>query len=132
MNRAKSLLIGIAIVFALSALSTVAVAQVTTSDLTGRVLDSQGRAVPGANVTATNKGTGQTRTAITNDDGDYTITQLTPGKYDISVEAKGFSKALLQDAELNIGAKVTQNFDLKPGEVTATVQVTTTGTLVET
>ena len=107
-------------------------AQVTTGDITGRVTDTQGRVVPGATVTATHKGTGAARTATTNDAGDYTITQLPPGKYDLSVEAKNFSKALAQDFELNVGAKATQNFELKPGEVTATVQVTAGGLAVET
>ena len=107
-------------------------AQVTTGDITGRVTDTQGRVVPGATVTATHKGTGATRTATSDDAGDYTITQLPPGKYDLSVEAKNFSKALAQDFELNVGAKATQNFELKPGEVTATVQVTAGGLAVET
>src|ERR1044072_8817458 len=98
--------------------------QVSTADITGRVTDQQGNVVPGAIVTAANKGTGATRTATTNDAGDYTITQLPPGKYDLSVEAKSFSRALAPDFELNVGAKVTKNFELQPGEITATVQVT--------
>src|SRR6266849_4108840 len=104
-------------------LSSPAFAQVTTGSVTGRVTDTQARVVTGATVTATNKGTGAARTATTNDSGDYTITQLPPGKYDVTVEAPNFSKALAQDFELNVGAKVTQNFELKPGEVTATVQI---------
>ncbi len=107
-------------------------AQETRGDITGRVVDEQGRVVPGATVTATNKGTGAARTATTNDAGEYTITQLPAGKYDLTVEAKNFSRSLAQDFELNVGAKVTQNFELKPGEVTATVQVTSEGTLVDT
>src|SRR5438128_4098538 len=75
-------------------------AQVNTGDITGRVTDTQGRVVAGATVTATNKGTGATRTATTNDSGDYTLTQLVPGKYDLSVEAKNFSKALAENFEL--------------------------------
>lgn len=113
-----------AIVFAGCILfATSARAQVTTGTITGRVTDTQSRVVSGATVTATNKGTGQARTAVTNGEGDYVIAELTPGKYDVTVEAKGFSKALLQDFELNVGAKVTQNFELKPGEVSATVNV---------
>ncbi len=104
-------------------LSSPAFAQVTTGSVTGRVTDTQARVVTGATVTATNKGTGAARTATTNDAGDYVIAELPPGKYDVAVEAKGFSKALLSDFELNVGAKVTQNFELKPGEVSATVQV---------
>src|SRR5260370_2204621 len=104
-------------------LSSPAFAQVTTGSFIGRVTDTQARVVTGATVTATNKGTGAARTATTNDAGDYVIAELPPGKYDVAVEAKGFSKALLSDFELNVGAKVTQNFELKPGEVSATVQV---------
>ena len=57
---------------------------------------------------------------------------MPPGKYDITVESQNFSKALAKDFELNVGAKVTQNFELKPGAVTATVQVTSEGNLVDT
>ena len=109
-----------------------AYAQVSTADITGRVTDEQGRVVQGATVTATNKGTGAARTVTTDDAGEYTITQLPPGKYDLSVEAKNFSKALAQDFELNVGAKVTRNFELKPGEVTATVNVSAEGLTVTT
>src|SRR5205809_6888054 len=90
-------------------------AQVITGDITGRVTDAEGRVVPGATVTAVNKGTLSTRTTTTNDAGEYTINQLPAGKYDLSVEAKSFSKAVAQDFELNVGARVTKNFELKPG-----------------
>jgi len=105
---------------------------VSTADITGRVTDQQDRVVPGATVTATNKGTRVARTAMTNDAGDYTITQLPPGKYDLSVEAQSFSKALAQDVELNVGAKITRNFQLQPGEITATVSVSAEAAAVNT
>src|SRR5712692_6487359 len=133
MKRAKIFKTGIAIVFALSIVFVApCIAQVTTGDITGRVTDPQGRVVAGATVTVTNKGTGASRTATTNDSGDYTVAELPPGKYDVTVEAKSFSKALLSDFELNVGAKVTQNFELKPGEVTATVQVSADTVPIET
>src|SRR5262249_47865312 len=105
---------------------------VNTADITGRVTDSQGNVVPGATVTATNKGTRVARTATTDQAGEYTITQLPPGKYDLSVEAKNFSKAVAENFELNLGAKVSQNFELKPGEISATVQITAAGVAVDT
>src|SRR5260370_2358282 len=104
-------------------LSSPAFAQVTTGSFIGRVTDTQARVVTGATVTATNKGTGAARTATTNVAGVYVIGELPRGKYDGAVKAKGFSKGLLSDFELNVGAEVTQNFELKPGEVSATVQV---------
>ncbi len=133
MKQAKIFMTGIAIMFALSILFvSPCLAQVTTGDITGRITDAQGKVVGGATVTATNKSTGAARSAITNDSGDYTVTQLPPGRYEISAEAKGFSKAVVQDFELNIGATVTQNFEMKPGDVTATVNVTSDSMPVET
>ena len=107
-------------------------AQVTTGSITGRVSDAQGNVVPNAAVTARNKATGRSRTATTSDVGEYTLTDLPAGTYEVTVEAKGFSKALLGELEVNVGATVTQNFDLKPGEISETVQVTSEGALVQT
>ncbi len=75
----------LAIFLALSfSLTVAALAQVTTADITGRVLDPNGAAVPNASVSVRNTGTSQTRTAQTNEEGDYTITQLPPGTYEVS------------------------------------------------
>ena len=107
-------------------------AQVTTADITGRVLDQQGAAVPNATITARNTATGQTRTTTTGDEGNYTLTQLPPGNYEVQAEAQNFSKALVKDLELNIGAKQTINFDLTPGQITEIIDVSSSATLVET
>ena len=109
-----------------------AFAQSTTGDISGRVVDSQGRMVSNATVTATNKGTGQSRSATTDDSGDFTINDLPPGPYEVSVEAAGFSKILVRDYELNVGANRTLNIEMKPGEVTAIVEVTADSLAIET
>jgi len=109
-----------------------ATAQVTTGNITGRVADAQGNVVPNASVTARNKATDRSRTTTTNEAGEYTLTDLSAGTYEVTVEAKGFSKALLGELELNVGATLTQNFDLRPGEISETVQVTSEAALVQT
>ncbi|MGI8408551.1 MAG: TonB-dependent receptor, partial [Pyrinomonadaceae bacterium] len=117
----------------LTALSVVyVVAQATTASVTGRVVDGQGNIVPGAKVTATDKGTGQSRSVITNGDGEFTIVELSPGRYSMAVEALSFSKALLEDVELNVGTRRTLNFDLAPGSLSETITVTADVPLVET
>ena len=133
MDHSKSLSIRIAAILFFSIFCVIPVlSQVTTGDINGRVTDQQGKVVSGATVTATRQGTATFRTATTDDSGDYTLTNLPPGKYDITAEAASFSKALAKDFELNVGASVTQNFELKPGPVTATVEVTSEGNPIET
>lgn len=107
-------------------------AQVTTGTVTGAVRDAQGAVVPGAKVTATNRGTGAERSAVTNEEGEYTITQLAPGRYNIAAEAATFSRTLIEDVEVNVGARSTFNIDLKTGNVSETVTVTGDVPLVET
>jgi hypothetical protein len=109
-----------------------AAAQIATGDITGRVVDASGAVVPGATVTARSTGTGLTRAATTTSDGDYTITQLPPGIYEITVEARGFSKVLLKDVQVLVGARETRNVELKAGAVTETVTVTTDAAAIET
>jgi hypothetical protein len=109
-----------------------AAAQTTTASITGRVVDALGNVIPNARVTATDKGTGQTRSVVTDGDGEYSLTELTAGRYSVTVEAPSFSRALLEEIELNVGTRQTVNFDLKPGNVTETVEVTTDGNFIET
>src|SRR5260370_35317527 len=63
-----------------------------TATLKGTVIDPQGAVLVGAAVTATNAGTGISRTGKTASDGRYQIAALPPGLYQITFEAKGFTK----------------------------------------
>ena len=130
----RNLLHRLALLFlaAIFLLTGTALAQVTTADITGHVLDQNGASVPNASVTVRNTGSGQTRTVQTDDDGNYTITQLSPGRYEITAEAANFSKAQVKDLEVNIGSKLTLNFDLKPGQITEVVDISADAVLVET
>ena len=107
-------------------------AQVTTADITGRVLDQNGAAVANATVTARHTGTGQERSAQSGEQGNYTIAELPPGNYDITAEAPNFSKAVLKGREVNVGTTVTVNFDLKAGQITEVVNITADALHIET
>jgi hypothetical protein len=109
-----------------------AVAQTSTASITGRVVDSLGNSVTNATVTVTDRGTGQTRTTTTNEDGAFTITTLSPGRYNVTVEAQNFSKSLAENLELNVGTTQTVNIELKPGSVSETVTVSVGENLIET
>ena len=133
MSHLKRLLLGFGSAgLASLLLAAPVVAQVTTADITGRVLDQNGAAVASATITARNIGTGQERTVQSDQNGNYTLSELPPGTYDISVEAPNFSKAVVKARELNVGTTATLNFDLKPGQITEIVNVTADAMTIET
>ena len=104
-------------------------AQVTASGaLGGTVVDKNGALIKGATVTVTNKATGQTRTATTEDNGEYKIDLLVPGRYDIKAMASGFGDATSENVEVLVGQTNTLNFTMNPGTVTGTVNVTASET----
>ena len=71
-----------------------AFAQQTTGTVTGRVLDQQGAAVPGATVTAKNPLTGFTRTETSDAEGVYRLAALPVGIYEVNAELQGFINRL--------------------------------------
>src|SRR5215471_13728 len=108
------------------------VGQVTaTSTLQGTVVDKSQAVLRGADVTITNKATGATRSAKTNELGEYKFDLLPVGLYNIKVSNTGFSAAQAKDVEVLVGATTTQNFSLNPGAVSETVEVTATAPLVD-
>src|SRR5512146_1835779 len=76
--------------------------QKTTGLITGVVTDPTGAVVANATVTVTNIGTGQTRTASTDTSGTYTVPDLTPGKYQVSVKTTSFKEALARDVDVHV------------------------------
>ena len=78
--------------------------QAETGQLTGTVADSSGAVVPGATVTIKSVNTGTTRTVQTSQGGSYSITNLQPDTYEVSVEGKGFQK-LTSRVVINVGSR---------------------------
>jgi hypothetical protein len=104
-------------VFLLLSLSIVSVlAQTETGQITVKATDEKGAVVSGAAVTVKKTDTGQARTAITNEEGTATLTNLSPGRWVISVEGKGFSP-FTQEADVTVGAKLTIEAPLTVGQV---------------
>ena len=133
MSHVTRLLLGLGSAVLVSLLLAASVAaQVTTADIVGRVLDQNGAAVASATITARNTGTGQERTAQSDQQGNYTLSELPPGTYDITAEAPNFSKTVVKGREVNVGTTATLNFDLKPGQITEIVNITADALQLET
>jgi len=107
--------------------------QSNAADLRGFVRDQQGAVVTSATVTARNPATSTTRTATTNDEGFYQITNLPPGDYEIAVEAANFSRAVIPSVTLTVGQQADLDIPLQVGAIGETITVTgATTELVET
>lgn len=102
-----------------------------TASLQGTVTDKTQAVIKSAEVTLTNKATGETRAAKTNDAGDYRFEAVSAGVYTITAKAPGFSSAQAKDVQVLIGRTATQNFTLNPGAVSETVEVTAAAPLVD-
>jgi len=122
-----------AVVMGLAALGTApAHAQVNSVDLSGQVLDPQGAAVPGATVTVKNIATSATRTAQSDSAGTYRFVGLPPGKYELSVEAKGFARLVARELILTVGEAAAFDAHLKIQAGAEVVTVTESTELIET
>jgi hypothetical protein len=98
-------------------------AQIGNAGLGGTVTDQSGAAVVGATVTLTNKASG-TETSFTSDErGEYTFRNLTPGTYDLRASKNGFQNFLKKDIVVTINSSVRADAVLKVGAQTETVQV---------
>src|SRR5512135_1212197 len=75
-------------------------AQETTGQITGRVVDAQGLAVPGVSVTVT--GTQGAKTTTTGGDGRFTSPFLTPGTYSVRAELQGFKAVEQKDVNVSL------------------------------
>ncbi len=106
-------------------------AQVAGATLSGVITDAQGGAVAGAKVSARNGATGISTDTTTNSSGIYSIVNLNPANYDVSVTAPGFRTATSK-VTLGVGAKQEMNVALTVGEVSQTVEVTGVAPIVET
>jgi len=103
--------------------TVVALAQGTTSRITGTVQDANGGAVVGAAVSLTNEATGIVFTTETSQSGVYAFDLVQVGKYSVTVEKQGFKKFISQGNAVNVNQPATINATMETGGVAETVTV---------
>lgn len=92
--------------------------------IAGRITDSNGLAIVGATVKATQTETGTERTAITNDEGRYRLIELKPGLYKLTVSQTGFGTKERTELQTVSGQNLQIDFQLAPATVQAGTDVT--------
>src|SRR5262247_3208887 len=124
MKSTAKLLWACLLVFGLSFMPlTSASSQTYTATVTGTVSDTQGAAVPGVKVVATNQGTKLEYTAQSGDAGVYTIPFLPVGVYVLTVESSGFKKLVSNEITLEVNQTARVDLQLQVGGVNEIVNV---------
>ena len=90
--------------------------------ISGYVKDPSGAVIPNAKVVLSNQ-TGLERTTNTNEAGFYTVTNIPPGVYSVSVEASGFKKFTSVNNKLDPSANLAIDALMVVGQSTEVVEV---------
>ena len=104
-------------------LSAPLAAQQATSELQGKVLDAQGGVLPGVGIVVTNEDTGQFRETVSNADGSYFFSRLTPGTYRVTAQLEGFKKQEQTGLRLEVGRTATLDVKLELGTLAEAITV---------
>jgi len=103
-----------------------------TGALTGTVTDPSGAVIAGATITATNVGTGQSRTVASDASGTYKFSLLPPGNYDVKFSAQGFKTADVSSIAVNVTETPVLNHALEIGSQAQQVTVQANAETVQT
>ena len=96
----------------------------------GRVTDSSGAAMPGVTVTITNPATGETRTQVTGETGDYTFGLVPIGSYTVKFELAGFNP-YAASMRLSAGDRQRVNAQLAVGTLSENITVTAQSPIIQ-
>src|SRR3954462_15219516 len=98
----------------------------------GRVSDPSGAPVPAAAGAVKNVDTGVSVDASTNEEGNFQVPFLLPGKYAVAVTRAGFKKAERNEVRVNTNSRVDLAFVLEIGAASETVTVDSRSPLLDT
>jgi hypothetical protein len=127
-----SLAIVVAALFLLGAAPNLSGQTAGSASVQGTVTDPTGASVPGAQVTLTNTETGQSRTTVTDSAGLYSLPNVPVGPYKFNIAAPGFRGFSESKVVLEVGNNLQINAPLTLGAASETVEVQSSGAVLET
>jgi Carboxypeptidase regulatory-like domain/TonB dependent receptor-like, beta-barrel/TonB-dependent Receptor Plug Domain len=107
-------------------------AQNETADVLGTVKDARASVIAKAVVTLINQETGIESKTTTDENGNFLFSQVKIGKYTVTAEAPGFSKAVATDIAVDVSARQRVELTMQVGAVTETVNVVGAAATLET
>src|SRR5499427_2557606 len=105
-------------------------AQGSTAAISGVTRDTTGALVPGVTVAVKHLESGLTRTAVTNENGGYSVQFLPVGPYELTTDMPGFKQQVRRGIDLSVAQEAVVNLTLEVGNLTEHVTVTEAAPLV--
>lgn len=107
-------------------------AQNATATVTGSVADTADAVIPEVTIRVRNTDSNQVRELKSGPQGEFTVTNLAPGPYEISAEHQGFRAYRKTGIILELGQVMREDIKLQIGSVTESVSVTADIALINT
>lgn len=121
--------ITIFLVFVLAA--PMVLAQQGTSELKGQVTGGDGSLLPGVSVTIKHQESGIVRMTVSDKDGVYFMSAITPGTYELTAELSGFRNFRRRNVRLEVGKTSTVDVKLDMGTTSEEITVTAAAPVVD-
>src|SRR5271155_903014 len=118
--------------FLVIGLSGLCLAQSESATLSGRVSDSSGAPIVGADVVLTNTQNNSEQRTKTNNDGLYVFAGVHPGTYRVAAGATGFRVLIKEGLTLHVQDEVAENFSLTLGAISESITVSADATTIDT
>ena len=108
------------------------VAQELYGSIVGTVQDGSGARIPGASIEIVNRETNLVLTAVSNENGAYTVTNALPGTYDVKVTLQGFKEFVQQRVPVTAGSISRVDAKLAVGQLSESITVQSDSGLLKT
>src|ERR1700684_1050219 len=106
--------------------ATLAPSQTFVGSIGGIVTDASGASAPDVSVVVTDQATGVQTKTVTNKDGNYQASFLSPSVYSVEFQKDGFENSVAPDLTLVMNQKLRLDTVLKPGSIQQSVSVAAT------
>ena len=103
-----------------------------SGDIRGTITDSFGAVLAKVTVKATDAQTGLQRTVASDTSGQFRLTGLPPGSYELTAQTPGFATGVRKGVAVLLGQTMISDFQLKVSSVAVQVDVTDVQSLMET
>lgn len=117
--------------FAILLLPFSVIGQSTTASIVGSVRDSTGAILPNVAITVTNTATSTVRNVTTDSEGNYNVSNVPIGVYQVTAELAGFKRSVLNPIRLVVNQTARLDIQLEAGDITEQVNVETSSPLIE-